>query len=64
VVKVYFFYTFTMPPKPPLQPQLDSLSVKVGSWFEAHATGRGVVAIPIVVLVIAIAAAVRFLLES
>ncbi len=30
----------------------DSLSVKLGSWFEAHATGRGVMAVPIVVLMI------------
>jgi hypothetical protein len=32
----------------------DSLSVKLGGWFEAHATGRGVVAVPIVVLVVVI----------
>jgi hypothetical protein len=38
--------------------------LKVGSWFEAHATGRGVLAIPVVVLVIAIAAGVKFFLTS
>jgi hypothetical protein len=37
----------------------DSLSLKVGSWFEAHATGRGVLAIPVVVLVLAVATAVK-----
>jgi hypothetical protein len=41
----------------------DSLSVKLGNWFEAYATGRGVMAVPIVVLVVAGAAvAVRLLL--
>jgi hypothetical protein len=33
----------------------DSLSVKLGNWFEAHATGRGVIAVPIVVLVVLVA---------
>lgn len=50
---------------PPRQPNrvTDSISVKLGSWFEAHATGRGVLAVPIVVLiVVAAAAAVKFLL--
>jgi hypothetical protein len=41
----------------------DSLSVKLGSLFEAHATGRGVMAVPIVVLVVVAAAvAIRLLL--
>jgi hypothetical protein len=41
----------------------DSLSVKLGSWFEAQATGKGVLALPIVVLVIVAAiAAARVLL--
>jgi hypothetical protein len=31
----------------------DSLSVELGGWFKAHATGAGVIAIPIVVLVLA-----------
>jgi hypothetical protein len=60
-VEVYFFYTFPMPTQPPFPPQHDSLSVKVGSWFEANATGKGVLAIPVVVLLLAIAAVVRFL---
>ena len=42
----------------------DALSVKLGSWFEAHATGRGVLAVPFVVLLVLVAAAaVRFLLS-
>jgi hypothetical protein len=45
------------------QSPTDSLSVKLGDWFEAHATGRGVIAAPIVVLIVAIAAAIRFLLH-
>jgi hypothetical protein len=39
----------------------DSLSVKLGNWFEAHATGRGVIAVPIVVLIVVAAAAVKLL---
>jgi hypothetical protein len=35
-------------PAPP-----DSLNVELGNWFKAHATGRGVMAIPIVVGVLA-----------
>ena len=30
----------------------DSLPIKLGNWFEAHATGRGVMAVPIVVLMV------------
>jgi len=39
----------------------DSLSVKLGSWFEANATGRGVFAVPIVVLIVAVVAAAKIL---
>jgi len=53
-----------MSSKPPrtIRPSPDSLSLKLGGWFEAHATGRGVLAIPAVVLVLALAAAAKFLL--
>ena len=37
----------------------DSLSVELGGWFKAHATGKGVMAIPIVVAVVAATALVR-----
>jgi hypothetical protein len=30
----------------------DALSVKLGNWFQAEATGRGVIAVPFVVLMI------------
>jgi hypothetical protein len=33
----------------------DSLTVKLGNWFEANATGRGVIAVPIVVLMVVVA---------
>lgn len=39
----------------------DSLSVEVGQWFKAHATGRGVLAIPAIVAVLAILQAARLL---
>jgi hypothetical protein len=29
--------------------QKDSLSVELGNWFRAYATGRGVIAIPLLV---------------
>lgn len=59
---MHFLYTFLMPPKSPDPPgsSPDSLSLKLGGWFEAHATGKGVLAIPVVVLVLAVAAAVKF----
>jgi hypothetical protein len=49
-------------PKP--KAPLDSLSVKLGGWFEAHATGKGVLAIPVVVLILAAAAALKLVLGS
>lgn len=39
----------------------DSLTVKLGSFFEAHATGRGVFAIPIVVILLVIGATAKLL---
>jgi len=30
----------------------DSLSVELGAWFKAHATGRGVLAIPAIVILL------------
>jgi hypothetical protein len=41
----------------------DSLSVELGSWFKAHATGRGVIAIPAIVFVIAAVELARVLLR-
>ncbi len=37
----------------------DSLNVEVGRWFRANATGRGVIAIPVVVVVLAVVAVIR-----
>jgi hypothetical protein len=39
----------------------DSLSVELGQWFKAHATGRGVLAIPMIVAILAIVEAARLL---
>jgi hypothetical protein len=33
--------------------------VEIGGWFKAHATGRGVIAIPVVVGVVAAAELIR-----
>ena len=38
---------------------LDSVSLRLGGWFEAHATGRGIIAIPIVALALALVAGVK-----
>lgn len=61
---MYFLYTSNMIPKPPSPRSADSLTVKLGSWFEAHATGRGVIAIPVVVLIVVLAVAAKFLLAA
>ena len=61
---MYLTYDHRMPsaPKPPATPPRDSLSVELGGWFKAHATGAGVIAIPVVVLVVAgVSLAVRLL---
>jgi hypothetical protein len=52
----------TAAPKPPPPAPKDSLSVEVGGWFRAHATGGGVLAIPLVLLLLVAAAALRHLL--
>lgn len=38
---------------PPPEPAKNSLSVELGGWFKAHATGLGVIAIPLIVLALA-----------
>ncbi len=38
---------------PPPTPPKSSLSVELGGWFKAHATGLGVIAIPFIVLALA-----------
>ena len=35
------------PPEQAEKPARDSLSVELGGWFKAHATGAGVIAIPV-----------------
>jgi hypothetical protein len=39
----------------------DTLTLKLGTWLEAHATGWGVAAIPLVVTLILAAAALKWL---
>lgn len=50
--------------KTPSPPARDSLSVKLGAFFEAHATGWGVLAIPIVVVLLSVAAFLRIWLTG
>ena len=39
----------------------DTLSLKIGAWFEAQATGWGILAIPAVLLLALLAAAIKLL---
>jgi hypothetical protein len=39
--------------KPPSQPTKDSLSVEVGGWFKANATGAGVFVIGAILVILA-----------
>jgi hypothetical protein len=52
---MYLTYDFGMSstPKPAEKPPRDSLSVELGGWFKARATGAGVIAIPVIILVLA-----------
>lgn len=42
----------------------DTLSLKLGNWFEAHATGAGVIAIPLVLLILLGGAALKLVVEQ
>ncbi len=39
-------------PLNPLDPKKSTLSLKLGSWLEANATGWGIVAIPLIILLL------------
>jgi uncharacterized protein with PQ loop repeat len=60
VTCLYVIYGILMKPSkisgPPPQ---DSLRVELGSWFKAYATGRGVIAVPLVVLMLAAVVLIR-----
>jgi len=47
------------PPKISSETPEDSLRVELGSWFKAYATGRGVIAAPLVVLMLAVLVLIR-----
>lgn len=48
---MYLTYNPIMPtPKKPTEPAKDSLSVELGGWFRASATGRGVFVIGLILL--------------
>ena len=42
----------------------DTLSLKIGAWFEAQATGWGILAIPAVLLLALVAVAIKLLSVS
>jgi hypothetical protein len=58
---MYFLYSRVMPSRPmsPKTSSPDTISLKIGGWFEAHATGKGVIAIPFVIVVLAVAAGLK-----
>ncbi len=48
---MYLTYNSNMPaPRKPTEPVKDSLSVELGGWFKASATGRGVFVIGVILL--------------
>lgn len=48
---MYLTYNPNMPtPRKPTEPVKDSLSVELGGWFKASATGRGVFVIGVILL--------------
>jgi hypothetical protein len=48
---MYHTYNLTMPTtRKPSEPAKDSLSVELGGWFKASATGRGVFVIGVILL--------------
>lgn len=53
------FYTF---PMSRFSPKPATLSLRMGQWFEANATGWGVLAVPIVVMLLGAAALARLVL--
>jgi hypothetical protein len=57
------FYTLQMA-KCSLKPRRRAtLSLRLGPWLEAHATGWGVAAVPLVVVLVLAAAALKWLLQ-
>ncbi len=48
--------------KPKAASSKSSLSVRLGGWFQAEATGAGVIAIPFVVIAVLAAIVARYLL--
>lgn len=57
---MYVTYVLYMSSPEPLRPaDRNTLSVEFGNWFKARATGAGVFAIPVIVLVIGCVALAR-----
>lgn len=61
---MYLTYNDSMPspPKPSPSRAKDFLSVEVGNWFKATATGGGVLVVPLVILLLIVAALARHIL--
>ena len=53
---MYVIYCCAMTEHPRFEPPKNSLSVELGGWFKARATGLGVIAIPLIVFALAAAA--------
>jgi uncharacterized membrane protein YkgB len=52
------------PKPPPSPPARDSLSVELGGWFKANATGRGVFVIGVILTLIGLLSLVEFWLST
>lgn len=53
------FYAAPMSKPPVNSPAPATLSLRIGRWFEANATGWGVLCVPLVILMLLMAALVR-----
>jgi hypothetical protein len=49
---MYFSYSHFMTKSSRSRTNGNALSLKIGAWFEAHASGWGIVAIPITLLLL------------
>lgn len=63
VAKVFcIFYTYEMASRSKPK-SVATFSLKLGTWLEATATGWGIIAVPVVILLVVCVAALRYALE-
>ena len=58
------FYTVSMSGNAPERPPPATFSLKLGQWFEANATGWGILAVPAVVVLLVLASIAGIFLRT